>query len=844
MKKNILRLMVMGFAILIVCGSGQAALANSGGGNTGTTGGVTGGLCASGSEGTYFDICFGATWRYYKTDSDYVYEELPPNYNVENDAVEGCGTWGGGYYRLGLERYDPRTFLSQNIEQVGFMQVRNIGFPYGGGSSNFRAPGTFNVGIDANSSVPQDWDVVKQAFDDAKDYAQKLKERGIEFGGNLADTKWEDAAWFCWKEGGFEDGQAHFLSNSTVEIPAQEGIVQARKVTAESINEKMQHAEVQLTTEQETVTANFWHNMFWRHEDEDGNVLDDTVNPGDDICTTYRVADQDGNILVADKSYCATGAQYQASGKGSREKAVAVSTVPINLEKGQTKKVCQKISFVPEQVKIGGDAEADGDGWSEACVMITRVGDPEGEVSVGTSNEVMYAGEDGPVSWSTSATGTETLRILGWQAIAYQVPVDVTYRDDIAEGSFGAHSDLAPCAWFQVKVGKLRSGCIASEPVGKSESYGGLGYVGTVSYNATRQVVVPDNVGDKYCVSFGFHWQAYDGITNEETGEIEYVRRGEPYWTNYGASCKTIAKKPTVAIWNGSLFTNGRVKTSLASRYLDPKFGETVETAASERKKFGSWVEYLAVVGGSVDGFASGASLAFRGFDVNTDLLAMSPLTIANSDSDRIGYSGVSGSSTFKSRLNSYLYNNSNGNITHYDNLDSAIADTDSQTKVVTMDGEIDINKSLELGNDRTYNSIYDLPQLVIYAKGDINIGPEVTRIDAWLITDGTVNTCSGFDDSTEAYVNGYNADTERCSKSLQINGPVIARDIELNRTAGADLLTYTDITKLGSSTDARTITAEVFNLSAETYLWAYAQAGRYGSSYTETYTRELPPRY
>ncbi len=37
---------------------------------------------------------------------------------------------------------------------------------------------------------------------------------------------------------------------------------------------------------------------------------------------------------------------------------------------------------------------------------------------------------------------------------------------------------------------------------------------------------------------------------------------------------------------------------------------------------------------------------------------------------------------------------------------------------------------------------------------------------------------------------------------------------------------------------------AEIFSLGADDYLWAYAQAGRYNSSYTDAYTRELPPRY
>ena len=47
-----------------------------------------------------------------------------------------------------------------------------------------------------------------------------------------------------------------------------------------------------------------------------------------------------------------------------------------------------------------------------------------------------------------------------------------------------------------------------------------------------------------------------------------------------------------------------------------------------------------------------------------------------------------------------------------------------------------------------------------------------------------------------------------------------------------------------GSNKSTKEAPAEIFNLRADTYLWAYAQAGRYDSSYTESYSRELPPRY
>ena len=60
---------------------------------------------------------------------------------------------------------------------------------------------------------------------------------------------------------------------------------------------------------------------------------------------------------------------------------------------------------------------------------------------------------------------------------------------------------------------------------------------------------------------------------------------------------------------------------------------------------------------------------------------------------------------------------------------------------------------------------------------------------------------------------------------------------VVLNRHYGSDK-------SPGNTSGTRYAPAEVFNFGGDDYLWAYAQAGRYSSSYTETYTRELAPRY
>ena len=54
---------------------------------------------------------------------------------------------------------------------------------------------------------------------------------------------------------------------------------------------------------------------------------------------------------------------------------------------------------------------------------------------------------------------------------------------------------------------------------------------------------------------------------------------------------------------------------------------------------------------------------------------------------------------------------------------------------------------------------------------------------------------------------------------------------------------TSPDPTTHNIANDGHITPAEIFNLRADAYLWAYSQASRYTEAQT-TYTRELAPRY
>jgi len=571
--------------------------------------------------------------------------------------------------------------------------------------------------------------------------------------------------------------------------------------------------------------------------------------------------------------------------------------------------------------------------FSKSCLSVTRPEDPYGPsedrpspdtnkvlgpVSGDVSSGFLYAEEKATdVSWDVAAMSYAVRRVMEAQAIVYEPTVEIgpTGIDDISKGnlcvgtnkengeyercrdSLHGNSSRDPCAWYTDKVGNryLRDGaCTEVGRGGITNSYQN-GYDGGIPFSATHRqelhsllntmsaigVIIPSYVGDKYCNSYGYKLAYWYGITHKNSYRPDltgtWVNEGGDYWAIYNSACRTIAKKPTMSVWNNGIFTGGSINAVMSSRYSGVSLGDSaLNRQLNERKIFGSWAEYLVVpqgevIGSGQFGFSSGAALGNSGHNIGwlyEGLGELSPLTIANNRplGQPYGESGIAPRSTYRTRLNAYLKNNTNSNVVQA-NLGDVLGEhdfSDGKVRVVNTGG-ITIDDDIIISNSTgsSISSIYDLPQIIIFADGDINIAPNVKRIDAWLISTQNINTCDGFTkgtatngvstpegQGTEARIINYNNDGSSndnnpvCSNQLTINGPVLAKSITLNRTAGIDQINYPNADSLGSGADARALAGEVFNLGADAYLWSYAQAGRYDSSYTEAYVRELPPRY
>lgn len=513
---------------------------------------------------------------------------------------------------------------------------------------------------------------------------------------------------------------------------------------------------------------------------------------------------------------------------------------------------------------------------------------------IGEHQDIVYAGENSANSgvsnlfaWNNmSAKPLEVRRLSAYESVVYDVESAKQYQDHLAAGNIGKLKAMrgnryqgdGVCGFLSgshtvvfddiniATMGPLQNRCVKLEGPDKTAQLGSSTSGTTVDFR--QDLVIPDEIGNKICNSFGFmyeYWFRYDidgeGVAKDAEGKVS---KGEDvsgwqhesdkdYWEVFDSVCHSIAKKPSISILNGSLKTMGGINTSLSPRYDTPGLPQDVSTPS---QVYGSWSEYLAVANGAISvrtndnthelvgGFTSGSALA-DGSTIVDNIKDNSLLTIAN-NADELGNAAIPTNKSYRIRIQSYfdtMCAQASSIGWSCERVSGTIGGNGSGTRILISNG------NLTIGSDITTNTtvvppaslgnlpnIYAIPHTVIIVKGDLTIAPNVEQINAILIVDGTINTCAEFA-AGETMADTTSSHGNQCSKRLLFNGPVMAEKIELNRSYGADGTAY------GFSTDAST-PAETFNYGASDYFWGYAQSGRYDSSYTESYTRELAPRY
>lgn len=638
--------------------------------------------------------------------------------------------------------------------------------------------------------------------------------------------------------------------------------------------------DIEFSTDEPTVSVRFTHTIDYSgftmgesdvmtDEDSAGNAelnmetpdVSDTVNNH----TPYYITTGGGGDFGVHNSAAAT----QSAGS---------TTQTVSLEVGETKTVCSYIMYDNKTANMFGvqhiqrkkkttSSEGDGNdsdggdeyevvgvdhydwynsgysgsGSSGACATIHRPANPTGEPknpnnSGATDSDIMFAGGTANLQWDLHGNTHDTRRLVERQITAHLVDAVANNSSRFFIGNPRSSSD--PYGYYSGAniVSRHNFGEEGANLNNNPDDYSG--YFG---------VVVPDYTAYKYCHTGGYRYESWYSINGSWSHDTRTDKNWRNYWYVYNASCRTIAKKPSVAVWNSSFMTVGSVTTSASLRYDDATFGTRIEAGGS-RTLFGSWSEYLAVVNKDVMYYTSGASFA-RGSRVlvvpksgNPLETSNSPLTVSNSG--RLGGSGIRNNSTYLTRLSAYLENSQQAVTLNSDVL-GAMPNV-SDTQILRRDGKLTITDNITINTNTVYSNIYQLPQVVIFVHGDLDIASNVTQLDAWLVVDGAINTCSDFIVSGSS---GYGTESDAigresatCSKQLVFNGPVLANKVILNRSFGADPL----VSRRGTFGDgpAKYNAGEVFNLRTDSYLWARAQASRYFSSYTESYSRELAPRY
>ncbi|MBR3172371.1 hypothetical protein IKF21_00390 [Candidatus Saccharibacteria bacterium] len=394
---------------------------------------------------------------------------------------------------------------------------------------------------------------------------------------------------------------------------------------------------------------------------------------------------------------------------------------------------------------------------------------------------------------------------------------------------------------------------------------------------------------DKYCVEKNEEWNTGGGVMTdgrEKTIDVPDVNAGKYVcvaaavfpsssgnddnispsgytneWKLSGSRCFVVAKKPSVQVWGGNVFSAGKIETALAEKKTLAGY--------SFSRAFGSWAELGVISKGAVNGFGSGASLGYEGVDFalpgggelsNIDKMAKySPLTFPNAYmtsglNQAGGWSGIDRVESDKSSIISklipiedsrtersfdeclegqeaYCYKGSDQVLT------DSVMDSSKGVRVLQADGNIAIEGNLVYNDAEKYQTFAMVPKLVVYAK-NIYINCEVERIDALLVAEGEVKTCVEDENGNEPEL----ITSESRSNQLRINGAVLANKISLGRTYGA-------------ATGANSIVpAEIINFDPTLYLWAKDEetgvnsdwnedAESVSSGLTMSYTHELSPR-
>ena len=326
---------------------------------------------------------------------------------------------------------------------------------------------------------------------------------------------------------------------------------------------------------------------------------------------------------------------------------------------------------------------------------------------------------------------------------------------------------------------------------------------------------------------------------------VQYFGWGLPGYS--GNSRFTAETQPGTVLYENNNFIDIYIKSNPSHMgLLIEDITLAYKMAYTNQNVYGSWGEYGIIANGKADS-ASGAGLSssFNGRSGVTPR-DYNKLTFANIPK----YGNFSSTSSVPDNFTLPSVRGARGNISGNVDVNSLASGEYNAGNVTLTGSKLSVGKSIvikssgvvRISGDLLYtdtNDVRQLPQLIIYAK-NIIIEPSVGEVNAWLITqkDGYVSTCGAvININTGSWLSGVS--DVSCGKQLKINGPIKTGRLFLRRTYGGK---HASSAKNDPNMHPGT-PAEIINLRADTYIWAYNNYRNTGAISTMN-VRELPPRY
>ena len=436
--------------------------------------------------------------------------------------------------------------------------------------------------------------------------------------------------------------------------------------------------------------------------------------------------------------------------------------------------------------------------------------DYELEPSMTSTPDIIYPGTNtvGPVEGRLNNSGTTPNAQQTLAGIArFVVRSNRTFTPDPKTG--GTVSGVSTAAGYSCRIAQALPSPASTECTNLWEGSYAAGNL-TVGDRLMRNIASVDlssispglAVGDRIC---------FVAVVNRYN-----VDQTSTDWRYSDVVCVTVAKIPFVHVWGNDIRVGSSWETT--GNQTSKIAGLTLLSGAN---RVGSRGEYSVIAPGVVNGVASGYSRATNDTDRNR-------LTFRNTGSygnfatagsmgalpgvfEYFFRDGVISAANRKTELDVDLWSNTSS-VGTQNNV--------TNTRVYYTSGNMTLTGTgIRLAD--TWNASTSTPQVVIIADGNITINSTVTRVDAWLVSrNGTIITCQQ-----------PGTNSSQCQNRLDVNGPIMARYLNLKRTAGNDNVATLDQP------------AERLNLPASTYIWS-KKMQEDNSTLRSTYTRELPPRF